>query len=83
MPKIKTHKGAAKRFSLSSNGKIMRSKGMKSHLRRKKYNFIAASANINDMDEEAKKYPIVTKVEKEIRDYSAQKFFLMKQLEKE
>ena len=36
MPKIKTHKGAAKRFSLSSNGKIMRSKGMKSHLRRKK-----------------------------------------------
>ena len=36
MPKLKTHKGAAKRFSLSSNGKIMRSKGMKSHLRRKK-----------------------------------------------
>ena len=31
-----------------------------------KNNFIAASANINDMDEEAKKYPIVTKVEKEI-----------------
>ena len=29
-----------------------------------KNNFIAASANINDMDEEAKKYPIVTKVEK-------------------
>ena len=25
-----------------------------------------ASANITDMDEEAKKYPIVTKVEKEI-----------------
>ena len=36
MPKLKTHKGAAKRFSLSSSGKIMRSKGMKSHLRRKK-----------------------------------------------
>jgi 3-oxoacyl-[acyl-carrier-protein] synthase-1 len=31
-----------------------------------KNNFIAASANINDMDEEAKKYPIVTKVEKNI-----------------
>ena len=31
-----------------------------------KNNFIAASANINDMDEEAKKYPIVTKVEKEV-----------------
>ena len=31
-----------------------------------KNNFIAASANINDMDEEAKKYPIVTKVEKDV-----------------
>ena len=31
-----------------------------------KNNFIAASANISDMDEEAKKYPIVTKVEKEV-----------------
>ena len=31
-----------------------------------KNNFIAASANITEMDEEAKKYPIVTKVEKEI-----------------
>jgi|TARA_A100001011_G_scaffold384903_1_gene458136 3-oxoacyl-[acyl-carrier-protein] synthase-1 len=31
-----------------------------------KNNFIAASANVNDMDEEAKKFPIVTKVEKNI-----------------
>ena len=31
-----------------------------------KKNFIAASANITDMDEEAKKYPIITKVEKEV-----------------
>ena len=31
-----------------------------------KNNFIAASANINEMDEEAKKYPIVTSVEKEV-----------------
>ena len=31
-----------------------------------KNNFICASANITDMDEEAKKYPIVTKVEKDI-----------------
>ena len=31
-----------------------------------KNKFIASSANINDMDDEAKKYPIVTKVEKEI-----------------
>ena len=31
-----------------------------------KNNFIAASANIADMDDEAKKYPIVTKVEKNV-----------------
>ena len=31
-----------------------------------KNNFIAGSANITEMDEEAKKYPIVTKVEKDI-----------------
>ena len=31
-----------------------------------KNNFIAASANINDIDEEAKNYPIVTKVEKNV-----------------
>ncbi len=31
-----------------------------------KNNFIAASANINEMDEEAKKFPIVTKVEKNV-----------------
>jgi len=31
-----------------------------------KNNFISASVNINDMDEEAKKYPIVTKIEKEV-----------------
>ena len=31
-----------------------------------KNNFISASININDMDEEAKKYPIVTKVEKDV-----------------
>ena len=29
-----------------------------------KNNFIAGSANINEMDEEAKKFPIVTKTEK-------------------
>ena len=31
-----------------------------------KNNFISASININDMDEEAKKFPIVTKVEKDV-----------------
>ena len=32
-----------------------------------KNNFIAASANITDIDDEAKKYPIVTKVEKDVK----------------
>jgi len=36
MPKIKTHKGAQKRFHLTGTGKLMRAKGMKSHLRRNK-----------------------------------------------
>ena len=31
-----------------------------------KNNFISASVNITDMDDEAKKYPIVTKVEKDV-----------------
>jgi len=31
-----------------------------------KNNFIAASANVNDMDDEAKTFPIVTKVEKDV-----------------
>ena len=31
-----------------------------------KNNFIAASANVNEMDAEAKKFPIVTKVEKDV-----------------
>ena len=34
--KIKTYKAAAKRFRVTKSGKIMRSKGGKSHLRRKK-----------------------------------------------
>ncbi len=36
MPKIKTHKGAKSRFHITGSGKIMRSKGGKSHLRRRK-----------------------------------------------
>lgn len=36
MPKLKTHKGAAKRFHITGTGKLMRTKGGKSHLRRKK-----------------------------------------------
>jgi len=36
VPKIKTHKATAKRFKCTSTGKLMRTKGGKSHLRRKK-----------------------------------------------
>lgn len=36
MPKIKTHRGAAKRFKLTGTGKIMRVKAYKSHILTKK-----------------------------------------------
>lgn len=36
MPKIKTHRGAAKRFSLTAKGKIKRSKAYASHILTKK-----------------------------------------------
>lgn len=36
MPKIKTHRGAAKRFSLTKNGKVKRAKAYKSHILNKK-----------------------------------------------
>ena len=34
MPKLKTHKATARRFQVSGNGKIMRTRHGKSHLRR-------------------------------------------------
>ena len=34
--KQKTHKGAQRRFKITATGKILRTKGMKSHNRRKK-----------------------------------------------
>ena len=34
--KMKTHKGAKRRFKITGTGKILRTKGMKSHNRRKK-----------------------------------------------
>lgn len=34
--KLKTHKATAKRFRVTGSGKIMRTKGHKSHLRRRK-----------------------------------------------
>jgi large subunit ribosomal protein L35 len=36
MPKIKTHRGAAKRFKLTATGKIKRASAFHSHLLRKK-----------------------------------------------
>jgi len=36
MPKLKTHKVAKGRFHITGTGKIMRTKGGKSHLRRRK-----------------------------------------------
>ena len=36
VPKQKTHKGASKRFQFSGSGKLMRTRHMKSHLRRRK-----------------------------------------------
>ncbi len=32
MPKIKTHSGAKKRFSLTKNGKVKRGKAFRSHI---------------------------------------------------
>ncbi len=36
MPKMKTHKGAAKRFKLTGSGKLMRRKAFKNHILEKK-----------------------------------------------
>ena len=36
MPKMKTHKGAAKRFKITGSGKLKRAKAFKSHILTKK-----------------------------------------------
>ena len=36
MPKLKTHKGAKKRFHVTGTGRVVRTRGPKSHFRRKK-----------------------------------------------
>ena len=36
MPKMKTHRGSAKRFRVTGTGKIMRAKAYKSHILTKK-----------------------------------------------
>ena len=35
MPKLKTHKATSKRFRLTGSGKLVRTKGGKSHFRRR------------------------------------------------
>jgi large subunit ribosomal protein L35 len=35
-PKMKTHKGAKKRFDMTGTGQLRHAKGMKSHFRRRK-----------------------------------------------
>ena len=41
MPKLKTHKGAARRMKYSGSGKLMRTRQGKSHLRRNKSKRVA------------------------------------------
>ncbi len=36
MPKMKTHKGAAKRFRITRTGKVLRMKGYRGHNKQKK-----------------------------------------------
>lgn len=36
MPKMKTHKGARARFHVTGTGRVVRTRGPKSHFRRKK-----------------------------------------------
>jgi large subunit ribosomal protein L35 len=36
MPKMKTHKGTAKRFTFTGGGKLMRAQGRRGHFRRRK-----------------------------------------------
>ena len=45
MPKMKTHRGTAKRFRVTGSGKIMRSKAFKSHIMTKKSQTEVATAD--------------------------------------
>ena len=50
MPKIKTHSGAKKRFSVTKNGKVKRAKAFKRHiLNKKSTNLGCSSAYIYDL----------------------------------
>lgn len=43
MPKLKTHKGAKRRYGVTGTGKLVRMKRGSSHLRRKKSKSVRAS----------------------------------------
>lgn len=45
MPKLKTHKGAARRFKITGTGKILMSKGNKRHKKMAKSNRVLQSDN--------------------------------------
>jgi large subunit ribosomal protein L35 len=55
MPKIKTHRGAAKRFSLTGTGRVKRSKAFASHIltskTRKRKRNLRKSAILDQSDE--------------------------------
>lgn len=55
MPKLKTHRGAAKRFSLTGSGRVKRSKAYASHIlttkTRKRKRNLRKSAILDQSDE--------------------------------
>ncbi len=57
MPKIKTHRGAAKRFSMTGTGKVKRSKAYASHIlttkTRKRKRNLRKSAILDSTNEKA------------------------------
>ncbi len=66
MPKMKTHKGAASRFHLTGSGKLMRTRGPKSHLRRNK-----SARTRRDFDEMIEVSPADAKRMKKLLPYGA------------
>jgi large subunit ribosomal protein L35 len=54
MPKLKTHKGAAKRFKKTGTGKIVRAKAFKSHIltskSRKRKRHLKGTVVVSDAD---------------------------------
>jgi large subunit ribosomal protein L35 len=56
MPKMKTHRGAAKRFKLTASGKVKRSKAYASHIltskERKRKRNLRQSALVNKSDQD-------------------------------